>query len=155
MIVALGQSQKYMRTGGCPGIFPWPLPHLRPRSVLPSHFFHVSGPIKYTYTHTRARDRPYPDMSNVADAARDTDVLVINTGLHYLDAGLYRKVIRDMLETLLPFSKTKVLVWRETTAQHVNSDGGEWPPSECKGLSVDDCACSSEWIRISLTLPSE
>ena len=77
-------------------------------------------------------------MTNVHQISQETDVLVINTGLHYLEAEPYINVTKKMLKTLLPFAQKKILIWRETTAQHVNSDGGEWPVSKfvCMHLSL-------------------
>jgi len=78
--------------------------------------------------------RPYPDIFNLIEPVENTDVLVINVGLHFRAPfqDLYARVVMGVLTLLRPYAHNKLIIWRETSAQHHNSDGGEWPPGMLK-----------------------
>jgi len=61
----------------------------------------------------------------------ESDILIINFGLHYL-VHERKPLVADItkLFTMLKDFATlpgKVLIWRETSAQLFNSEGGEYP----------------------------
>jgi hypothetical protein len=74
--------------------------------------------------------RPEDDFSNILHWANQfqPDVMVINFGLHYLIEGrhVYAGMVRNFLEKFRSYALSKPLIFRETSAQHLATDGGEW-----------------------------
>lgn len=70
-------------------------------------------------------------MNETLAAMEESDVLVINFGLHYMlkEKNIYVDEMTHFLSTLKAFANTpgKVLIWRETSAQHHLNEGGEYP----------------------------
>jgi hypothetical protein len=68
------------------------------------------------------------------EVATSADILVINLGLHWswngrmVETGRmhYRKSIHDFLHFLKTHGTHQLLVYRETSAQHFDADGGDW-----------------------------
>jgi hypothetical protein len=74
--------------------------------------------------------RPEHDFSNILYWSDhfQPDVVVLNFGLHYLmeERYIYTKMIRNFLEKFRTYALSKPLFFRETSAQHLATDGGEW-----------------------------
>lgn len=74
-----------------------------------------------------------------AGAAPD-DVAVVNFGLWYHEKWEYTKAMHNFARYVrLHASQLPLMLWMETTAQHFDTPGGEWPPQykppfECKPL---------------------
>ena len=84
--------------------------------------------------------RPEPDNQNVLTMLQDTDATVINIGLHYVPSQHkdYYDMILGVLGTLKHYASVKPLMWRQTSAQHLFADGGEW-------LTDDEKKAPEEW----------
>lgn len=74
--------------------------------------------------------RPNDDFGNIQYWAEyfQPDVLVINFGLHYLieERNIYTNMVRDFFQKMRSYAVSKPLIFRETSAQHLATDGGEW-----------------------------
>jgi len=83
------------------------------------------------------------------EAIFDADVVVLGFGLHWNygsnEQGLYIQAMGDLLTTIRQQQRVKLLVHRETSAQHFNADGGDfvlWGNS--RTLGVEEVAkCTS------------
>ena len=75
--------------------------------------------------------RPFPDMVQHKKIAESNDVVVINYGLHFLPVKEEVDEFRQSLESLLKAFKDSesLLMYRESSAQHFDTDGGEWMPN--------------------------
>jgi hypothetical protein len=85
---------------------------------------------QYRYNRTSFRD--FEEMLAKAD------VLVVNFGVHWLsrEAADYRDAMRDLFDFLRPHVATHTIVWRETYAQHFDSEGGEFAASSERCVDV-------------------
>jgi len=89
--------------------------------------------------------RPEQDMTQPREAIAASNVVLINSGLHFLDNSikLFQTNTRDYLQMMYKWvtepGHRRVLVWRENTAQHRDALGGEWnepkKSNECKPLN--------------------
>ena len=76
--------------------------------------------------------RPYEDMGQVEEMLSIADVFVFNSGLHYRRSQVdkYRNQTVAWLERVFKWASgdpsRRFAVWRETSAQHRDSLGGEW-----------------------------
>jgi hypothetical protein len=74
--------------------------------------------------------RPNDDFSNIHYWAEyfQPDVLVINFGLHYLieERHIYTSMVRNFFKRMRSYAVSRPLIFRETSAQHLATDGGEW-----------------------------
>lgn len=86
--------------------------------------------------------RPANDFSNAAEWIDEInpDAIFINFGLHYLikEENLYTQMIRHLLTKLQPFALSKPLMFRETSAQHFNTDGGEYDTSPAPEWNISE-----------------
>jgi hypothetical protein len=62
----------------------------------------------------------------VEDVLEAGDVFVLNWGLHFLERGAYQTATESVFKRLRPYADRKVIIWRETSAQHHRNDGGEY-----------------------------
>jgi len=73
--------------------------------------------------------RPYPDMIQHKQIVNSTDLMVIDYGLHYLsDEGEfseYEKTLNGLMEVVKDAPGCH-LVYRETSAQHFDNQGGDF-----------------------------
>jgi hypothetical protein len=78
-----------------------------------------------------AQYRPNMDMKQISDMMNEHSIVLLNFGLHYKirQRNDYELEMSILFEKLIEFaSKPKtVLIWRETSSQHVYSIGGEYP----------------------------
>mmetsp|Transcript_6299 Transcript_6299/g.7982 ORF Transcript_6299/g.7982 Transcript_6299/m.7982 type:complete len:289 (-) Transcript_6299:532-1398(-) len=73
--------------------------------------------------------RPYPDMVQHKAIAKSNDVAMINYGVHFLgNVAEQMDEFEQSLELLLKafHDSGSLLMYRETSAQHYDMDGGEW-----------------------------
>lgn len=74
----------------------------------------------------------YPEEE--LEVATSADILVLNLGLHWswngrmVETGRmhYRKSLNDFLKFLKRNGTQRMLLYRETSAQHFDADGGDW-----------------------------
>lgn len=87
--------------------------------------------------------RPYPDMAQHMDIANSSDVMMINYGVHYLADDKTANEFEQSLESLLKvFDNSEcLLMYRETSAQHFDNDGGEWS-DRFNGNDGDNIVCT-------------
>lgn len=65
-----------------------------------------------------------PDAGAMAE-----DVAVVNFGLWYHDRWEYNKALHNFARHVrLHAARLPLMLWMETTAQHFDTPGGEWPP---------------------------
>jgi len=71
--------------------------------------------------------RPYMDMEQHRMIADTSDIMLINYGVHYLanELGEFRSTLEALLHTFKNITDC-VLIYRETSAQHFDSVGGEY-----------------------------
>ena len=72
--------------------------------------------------------RPFPDMVQHKKIAESSDVVMINYGVHFLPLKKEVDEFRQSLESLLKVfnDSESLLMYRETSAQHFDTNGGEW-----------------------------
>jgi hypothetical protein len=131
--------------------FGWQIRDLSEIQLPCPSFFTSSGRVRYFLAYQ-------PSVSDLSSILPKTDVLVVNFGLHFLfkerdnyrevpdkfatpgelrftyhrfRMPFHRQVMTAVLSSLVPFAgdPSRVLVWRETSAQHHAGEGGEWPPN--------------------------
>ena len=87
-----------------------------------------------------------PNITAIEARLATTDTIVVNFGLHFLhsagDQGAFRTQVKELFTTLREWvvrapAERRMAFWRETTPQHLDSEGGEWPRSIYKKLAVD------------------
>ena len=66
------------------------------------------------------------DFSDVDEALGNSDVLVLNFGVHWMENQEYLKDMKALFTHLLPHMTTHTIVWKETYAQHHDKEGGEY-----------------------------
>jgi len=102
--------------------------------------------------HFIAAYRPEDDFNNIYNwvEQKKPDVLFINWGLHYLiyENSVYIDMIVNLLTKLRVFATNQPLIFRETSAQHLVTDGGEWDSSPAAEWNVtEDLAQSCRPLR--------
>ena len=83
--------------------------------------------------------RPMEDLHEIEQIARDNDILLFDNGLHF-GAQVPDEWRQHMTSMIQHFqaqqdSSLKLLLWRETSAQHFNSTGGHFYPLLVKQLN--------------------
>jgi GDSL/SGNH-like Acyl-Esterase family found in Pmr5 and Cas1p len=110
------------------------------RCIKRIRILHVSSPtletdvtIKFFFQYRYPFQYPEEEL----EVATSADILILNLGLHWAWNGRmpetgrmhYRKSVADFLHFLKTTTNTtssKLLIWRETSAQHFDADGGDW-----------------------------
>ena len=95
-----------------------------------------------------------PNVTQISELLARTDTIVLNFGLHYLgfEVELMQKEVGAVLRRLHAWvsaapAEKRMAFWRETTPQHIDSDGGEWPKTigaaiAVKGLTAHTDICT-------------
>ena len=84
-----------------------------------------------------------PNVTQIGELLARTDTIVLNFGLHYLgfEVELMQKEVGAVLRRLHAWvsaapAEKRMAFWRETTPQHIDSDGGEWPKTISAAIAV-------------------
>lgn len=82
--------------------------------------------------------RPYRSLVQLQHLIEQVDILMLNFGLHWNSQSQsdYKIEISAILKFLSNYSDKKIIIWRETSAQHMFSIGGEYPTTYDPDLRV-------------------